>query len=280
MDKNMWVLKISLMKPSFIPGRMDLLVAVDRKKEIIKQLENGGMVKVGDLSKRFGVTDETIRRDLEKLESDGVILRTHGGAVLNPKDNGFGSEPPVLHREMIHLEQKKAIGRYAASIVKEGEVIALDASTTGLQLVKHLPNKPLTILTYSFAIANELIKKKEISVILIGGNLDSDSMAITGKSAENMVEGYHVDKFFFSCQGFDYQRGVSEPYESHARVKEKILEISDDLILIADSSKFQRKSLIRLLGLEDVDLLITDEGMPAHEVSELGNKGVNIAIAN
>jgi DeoR/GlpR family transcriptional regulator of sugar metabolism len=252
-------------------------VAIDRKVEIIKLLEDGGIVKVGDLSKRFGVTDETIRRDLERLESDGVILRTHGGAVLNPKDNGF--EPPVLQRETIHLEQKKAIGKYAASMVKEGEIIALDASTTGLQLVKHLPNRPLTILTYSFAIATELIKKKEISVILIGGNLDSDSMAITGKSAENMVERYHVDKFFFSCQGFDYQRGVSEPYESHAQLKKKILAISDKLILIADSSKVQRKSLIRLLGLEDVDLVISDEGIPEHEFFELGNKGINIVLA-
>jgi DeoR/GlpR family transcriptional regulator of sugar metabolism len=252
-------------------------VAIDRKKEIVRLLEDGGTVRVGDLSKRFGVTDETIRRDLERLEAEGVILRTHGGAVLNPKDNGF--EPPVLQRESIHLEQKKAIGKYAASLVREGEIIALDASTTGLQLAKHLPNRPLTILTYSFAIANELLKKKEISVILIGGNLDSDSMAITGKSAENMVEGYHVDKFFFSCQGFDYQRGVSEPYESHARVKEKILEISDDLILIADSSKFQRKSLIRLLGLEDVDLLITDDGMPELERRELENKGIKLVVA-
>jgi DeoR/GlpR family transcriptional regulator of sugar metabolism len=256
---------------------MESYVAMDRKKEIIKLLETGSPVKVGDLSKTFGVTDETIRRDLERLEADGLIFRTHGGAVLNPRENGF--EPPVLQREAIHLEQKKAIGKYAASLVKEGEIIALDASTTGLQLVKHLPNRPLTILTYSFAIANELTKKKEISVILIGGNLDSDSMAITGKSAENMVQGYHVDKFFFSCQGFDYQRGVSEPYESHARLKEKILEISDDLILIADSSKFQVKSLIRLLGVEDVDLVITDEGMPENEVSEFGNKGINLVIA-
>jgi DeoR/GlpR family transcriptional regulator of sugar metabolism len=98
-------------------------------------------------------------------------------------------------------------------------------------------------------------------------------------SAENMVEGYHVDKFFFSCQGFDYQRGISEPYESHARLKEKILRISDDLILVADSSKFQRKSLIRLLGLEDINLLITDDGMQQQEVSDLENKDINVIIA-
>jgi DeoR/GlpR family transcriptional regulator of sugar metabolism len=252
-------------------------VSIDRKKEIIALLTDGGTVKVGELSKRFGVTDETIRRDLERLELDGIIFRTHGGAVLNPKDKGF--EPPLQHRESVHLEQKKAIGRYAASIVKEGEIIALDASTTCLQLVKNLPDKPLTILTYSLAIANELIKKKQISVILIGGNFDSDSMAITGMSAENMVEGYHVDKFFFSCQGFDYQRGISEPYESHARLKEKILGISDDLILVADSSKFQRKSLIRLLGLDQVDLLITDDRIPKQEIEELKDKGISLVIA-
>jgi DeoR/GlpR family transcriptional regulator of sugar metabolism len=252
-------------------------VVVDRKKEIIGLLEDRGTVRVGDLSHRFGVTDETIRRDLERLESEGLIVRTHGGAVLIHRDNGF--EPPVLQRESIHLEQKKMIGKYAASLVEEGEIIAVDASTTCLQLVKHLPNIRLTILTYSLAIANELAKKGNISMILIGGNFDSDSMAITGMSAENMVEGYHVDKFFFSCQGFDYQRGVSEPYESHARLKKKILKISDQLILVADSSKFQRKSLIRLMGLDEVHLLITDKGMLDYELGILGNAELNVAYA-
>ncbi|MCA1292764.1 DeoR/GlpR family DNA-binding transcription regulator [Paenibacillus sp. alder61] len=249
-------------------------MAINRKEEIVKLLKQNGNAKVADLSKLFGVTEETIRRDLDRLEADGVILRTHGGAVLVPKEKGF--EPPVLQRESIHLEQKEAIGKYAASLVEEGEIIALDASTTCLQLVKHLPDRPLTVLTYSLAVVNELIKKKEISVILIGGNFDSDSMAITGMSAENMVEAYHVDKFFFSCQGFDDQRGVSEPYEAHARLKEKILNISDQHILVADSSKFGKKSLIRLLGLEDVDLLITDTKMANSDVQLLKDKGINI----
>ncbi|CAG7614319.1 DeoR/GlpR family DNA-binding transcription regulator [Paenibacillus allorhizosphaerae] len=252
-------------------------MAVDRRKEIINLLEQSGTVRVGDLSQRFGVTDETIRRDLERLESEGLIVRTHGGAVLSHRDKGF--EPPVLQRESIRQEQKQAIGKYAASLVEEGEIIALDASTTCLQIVKHLPDMPLTVLTYSLAIANELVKKRNISMILIGGNFDSDSMAITGMSAETMVEGYHVDKFFFSCQGFDRLRGVSEPYESHARLKKKILNISDQLILVADSSKFQRKSLIRLLSLEDVHMLITDKGLLEEETGILEIKDLKVVYA-
>ncbi|CAG7597958.1 putative HTH-type transcriptional regulator YdjF [Paenibacillus solanacearum] len=253
-------------------------MAVDRKKEIIQILEHSGTVRVGDLSERFGVTEETIRRDLDRLESEGLIVRTHGGAVLSQRDKGF--EPPVLLRESMRLKQKQAIGKCAASLVEEGEIIALDASTTCLQIAKHLPDMPLTVLTYSLAVANELITRHNISLILTGGNLDGDSMAITGMSAEAMVEGYHVDKFFFSCQGFDHQRGVSEPYETHARLKKKIMNISDQLILAADSSKFRRKSLIRLIGLEDVHMLITDKELLEEESVVLENKDFEVVYAD
>lgn len=87
-------------------------------------------------------------------------------------------------------------------------MIALDASTTSLQVAKQLPNRPLTVITYSLVIVNELIKKNEIKLIVIGGNLDTDAMAMTGMPAENMLDGYHIDKFFFSCQGFDLLRGL------------------------------------------------------------------------
>lgn len=257
--------------------KVESLAGNDRKKEILNLLEDVGVVRVSELSKRFGVTEETIRRDLERLESEGMLLRTHGGAVLNRKE---GPELPVLQRELIQLDAKKAIGEYAASIVKDGEVIALDASTTCLQMAKNLPNKEITVITYSVAIAYELVKKNNIQIFLIGGYLDRHSLGNTGSPAEKMVEGYHADKFFFSCQGFDLQRGVSEPYEAHAQLKKNIADISDQLILLADSSKFQRKSLVRLIGLEEIHMVVTDNNMPPEALKEMESSNVNMVIVH
>jgi DeoR/GlpR family transcriptional regulator of sugar metabolism len=256
--------------------KAESLTGNDRKKEIVTLLEDLGMVRVSDMSKRFGVTEE-IRRDLERLENEGLLLRTHGGAVLNRKD---GPELPVLQRELIQLDEKKLIGEYAASIVNDGEVIAMDASTTCLQMAKQLPNKEVTVMTYSVAIAFELIKKTNIQVFLIGGYLDRHSLGNTGTPAEKMIEGYHVDKFFFSCQGFDMQRGVSEPYEAHVQLKKRITTISDQLILLADSSKFQRKSLVHLIGLEEVNILVTDNNMPSDAVKEIQSNEIKVVVVN
>ncbi|MCU6794502.1 DeoR/GlpR family DNA-binding transcription regulator [Paenibacillus sp. WQ 127069] len=257
--------------------RVETLAGNDRKKEIVNLLEELGVVRVSDMSKRFGVTEETIRRDLERLENEGSLLRTHGGAVLNRKE---GPELPVLQRELVQAEEKRSIGEYAASLVKDGEVIALDASTTCLQMAKYFPNKEITVITYSIPIAYELIKKTNIQIFLIGGYLDRHSLGNTGTPAEKMLEGYHVDKFFFSCQGFDLQRGISEPYEAHVQLKKSIASISDQLILLADSSKFQRKSLVRLIGLEEVSMLVTDNHMPVEALQEMDSSDINVVVVS
>ncbi|TBL79992.1 DeoR/GlpR family DNA-binding transcription regulator [Paenibacillus thalictri] len=256
--------------------KTESLAGNDRKKEIISLLEDLGVVRVADMSKRFGVTEETIRRDLERLENEGLLLRTHGGAVLNRKE---GPELPILQREMVQLDEKRRIGEYAAAMIKDGEVIAMDASTTCLQMAKLLPNKEITVITYSLAIAYELVKKTNIQIFLIGGYLDRHSLGNTGTPAEKMMEGYHVDRFFFSCQGFDVQRGVSEPYEAHVQLKKCIADIADQLVLLADNSKFQRKSLVRLMAMERINTLVTDKLLPSDELQEMESHGIHVVIA-
>ncbi|WP_322925088.1 DeoR/GlpR family DNA-binding transcription regulator [Paenibacillus campi] len=260
------------------PRRQDALSAAQRKLETLRILEAEGTVRVSGLSRRFNVTEETIRRDLERLELEGIVVRTHGGAVFNRNREQY--ESPAVQRETKNIEEKKAIVEHALSLIQPGDVIALDASTTCLHLVKQLPNRPLTVLTYSLAIANELVPKTEINVILIGGYLDRDSMANTGIHAEKMVESYHVDKFLFSCHGFDLSRGLTEPSEAHVQLKKKIIEISDELILLTDSSKFRRKSLVRFLGMEDLNRFITDDQLPEEAIHELEEMGVEVIVVD
>ncbi|MEF2246613.1 DeoR/GlpR family DNA-binding transcription regulator [Paenibacillus sp. IITD108] len=248
---------------------------IDRKKEIILLLENGEVAKVAQMSKRFGVTEETIRRDLDALEKEGHLIRTHGGAILNRKE---GTELPLLQREGINLGEKRKIGFYGASLVEEGDVISLDASTTCLLLAKQLLDIDITVITYSVPIAYELARKSRIRVFLIGGYVDRQSLANTGAAAEKMIEGYHVDKCFISCKGFDWKRGISEPYESQSQIKRKIMHISEQIILLADSHKFQKKSLIRLAGLEEVDIVVTDSAIPHLFLEEAVNNNIEVIV--
>lgn len=256
--------------------KAETLMAGDRQREILNLLEETGTIRVVELSRRFAVTEETIRRDLERLEGEGLLLRVHGGAVLNRKE---GYEIPALQREMVNMEEKRMIGATAASLVEDGEIIGLDASTTCLQLAKHLTQHDLTVITNSVAVCLELFNKKGISVILTGGYLMPESLSLAGVPAEKMIEGYHIDKFFFSCRGFDLKRGVTESHESQSQIKKKFFSLSDQLILLADSSKFQRKSLVCLADLEDVHKLVTDNKMSVNAIREIKNKGVNVIVA-
>ncbi|WP_019119873.1 DeoR/GlpR family DNA-binding transcription regulator [Brevibacillus massiliensis] len=259
-----------------INARVETRLASDRHRAIIDLLEERGTLRVADLSKRFQVTEETIRRDLERLEGEGALLRVHGGAVRNRKE---GLEIPALQREALNREEKRAIGVTAASLVEDGEIIALDASTTCLQLAKHLPDLHLTVLTNSIAVVLELASRENVNVILAGGYFRRESLSLLGVPTENMIEGYHVDKYFFSCHGFDLRRGVSEADELQAQVKKRFISISEQLILLADSSKYNRKSLVRLTGLEKVDKLVTDNKLPVNCIKEVKQKGVNILVA-
>jgi DeoR/GlpR family transcriptional regulator of sugar metabolism len=247
----------------------------ERKKEIVALLEEFGDVRVPDMSKRFGVTEETIRKDLQRLEDEGLLLRTFGGATANRRER---PELPALNREYVRLEEKMLIGERAATMVQAGEVIAMDASTTCLQMAKFLPNIEINIITNSIAIACELVKKANIEIYLIGGYFDRHSLGNIGTPAGKMLEGYHADKFFFSCQGFDLQQGLSQPYEAHVQLKKNMAAMSDQLILLADSSKFKRKSLIKLMEMEAVSTVVTDSQFPEEAAAEMETSGIRVVV--
>ncbi|SES74925.1 DNA-binding transcriptional regulator of sugar metabolism, DeoR/GlpR family [Salinibacillus kushneri] len=250
----------------------------ERQRKITDLVDQNSAVRVNELSKKFGVSEETIRRDLEKLETDGFLNRIHGGAVKREMEEGV--EIPVLRRQETHMEEKEMIAKKAASFIDDGDIIAIDASTTGLQMTKYLKDKGLTIITNSIPVTMELVKEENIEVILIGGYASEGSMSLVGNFAERVIKDYHVDKFFFSCMGVDFKRGVSEIHEAQALVKKQFLDISEKLYLLVDYSKFEKKSLIRLCNLQDVDYLITDNKVSIEKIKELNNLGIKAYIAD
>lgn len=249
----------------------------ERQAQLITLVDELGMIRVAEMSKRFGVTEETIRRDLERLEKEGYLSRVHGGAVSLKKS---GSEIPVLKREQTNIEEKRAIALKAASFIEDGDIIGIDSSTTALQMAKFIKDKEITVITNSIAVTLELANQKGITVITVGGYLLEDSLSFVGVSTQKVIEDYHLDKFFFSCTGFDAKRGISEVHEMQAQIKKQFISISDQLFLLADYSKYGTKSLVSIENLKNVDYLITDDKMAVNDVMNIRNLGINTIVAD
>ena len=231
------------------------MIAIQRHREILTELNAKGAVKVSTLADRFKVTEETIRRDLEKLANDGRLRRTHGGAVL-PQDPD--QEVPYWQRELMNEEEKSAIAREAAKMVNQGDTIILDASSTAWHLTRLLPDVPMVVLTNSSQVAVSLARHKHVKVIVSGGILPRASLSFVGPLAEETLSRYHADKAFLSCRAADVAHGVSDANELQAMVRRCMLKISDRHILMVDHSKLDRRALATIAPLSDFHEVITD----------------------
>ncbi|MNP20846.1 HTH-type transcriptional repressor GlcR [compost metagenome] len=219
------------------------------------------------------MTEETIRRDLDRLEKAGRLLRSHGGAV-SLRDRQ--PETPYTEREIMNAAEKQRIAREAVLMIKPGDRILLDASTTAWYMASHLPDMPLTVLTNSTRVAAELSGKERIEVFSTGGQLSRRSMSFVGHLAERSLELYHVDKMFFSCKGFHLERGASESNELQAMVKRKMISIAEQVILLCDSSKFGIQAFTHVAAPSEMDVLITDYSLAEAQLKQL--QALNITI--
>lgn len=233
------------------------VIAVQRHRLIVKHVLGHGAARVSDLARTFDVTEETIRRDLRTLARQGVIARTHGGAVA--LDPGIDvEEPPYDAREATNREAKEAIARAALRHVPPKSVIALDASSTVCTLARLLPDEPLTVVTNSLVICSLLARRRHIEVICTGGTLESDSMAFTGLHARRTIESLNINALFFSCRGVDFDRGLSEANDRHASIKLQMIESSQRRVLLVDSSKLGGQSTVFIGPIGLADCVLTE----------------------
>lgn len=228
---------------------------MERHDRIAELINERGSIRVSELSKRFKVTEETIRRDLEKLEKDGYLRRTHGGAVCVKDPSG---DLPFLERETIHVEEKRQVAKEAVKYIEPFDRIILDSSSTAMYVAKELPDMELTVLTNSLKVGMELSTKRKINVHMTGGKLLLDSLCLIGPQAERGFSSYFVDKAFISCKGVDSNWGISDSNEFQALVKKKIIEVSDKVFLLVDHSKFGAKAFSPICQLDDIDTIITN----------------------
>ncbi|WP_019394621.1 DeoR/GlpR family DNA-binding transcription regulator [Priestia filamentosa] len=253
------------------------MLVAERQQKIVDLVNLRSSIRVSELSELFAVTEETIRRDLEKLEKENKLRRSHGGAVSVQEKE---SEIDFSEREITNVLEKKIIAHEAVKRVENGNRIILDASTTAWYMAKILPNVPLTVITNSIKVAIELSKKDRIEVISTGGILLPKSLSYVGPLAERSLENYHVDKAFLSCKGIDLNSGLSDSNEWQALLKRKMIERSNRTFLMVDSSKFGYREFSHISTLDQVDEMIVDIKLPPHSQEKLKEKNIIVTTVD
>ncbi|MFC4100068.1 DeoR/GlpR family DNA-binding transcription regulator [Paenibacillus xanthanilyticus] len=247
------------------------MLVAERYEKIIQLVNERGSIRVTELSELCQVTEETIRRDLDRLEAAGKLRRSHGGAVSVKEGQ---AETPYSEREVLYADEKRRIAQEAVRQIMPKDRILLDASTTAWYMAASMPDIPLTVLTNSIKVAAELSTKERIEVIATGGIVAPRSLSFVGPLAERSLDAYHVDKLFLSCKGAHLERGISESNELQARIKQRMIGIADRVILLADGSKFGSQAFAQVARWDAVHEVITDRTATAAAVEALREQGI------
>lgn len=233
------------------------MLSQERQEKIMALLLDKRSVKASELSKSYGVSIETIRRDLDALSKGGRLTKVYGGAVL---EKVLAQEQNLTHRTSANRELKREIAKIACRFVEEGQSIAMDSSTTNLEIAKMLKKNfnRLTVITNGIDIAMELRDKEHFNTILTGGTLRGTELSLVGGLAEEFLNKFHIDKVFASVSGVSISNGFTDYGLGEYHVKMKMIERAREVIVPADSSKFDVISLLKVGNLDMCDFIITD----------------------
>lgn len=232
------------------------MLAPERREKILEAVMCNKSILVKDLCVMFGVTGETIRKDLSVLANEGKVLKAHGGAYVA---QGVKNQIHVSLRETIFTEAKRSIGLACASIVKNGDTIALDESTTCCFIARSiLHHEGLTVLTNSLKIAEILSASEQIKVILCGGTLDNKNHCLVGDETAEMLSHYYVDKAFVSCRGLDRRAGVTDGSETGGYIRKCMLARAGEKYLVADCTKLGLVNFYKICDFDSINFFVTD----------------------
>jgi len=255
---------------------LDGLMAEERRTQILQIVRSAGRAKVNELTQLFNTSAVTIRNDLKELHQRGLVIRSHGGAM---RPDSILREPPVHERLKEHFQEKQRIGERAAALIGDGETIILDSGTTTLEIARHLKKKQgLHVITNGVNIAAELLDARDVQTFIIGGTVRGESASITGRFSEEMFDQFSADKLFLSGAGCDLDFGVSGANLEETMVNRAMLRISREIILVADSSKFSKRSMTRIAPFSEIDTVISDTGMSEATQASLRALGCKLIL--
>lgn len=244
-----------------------------RVTQILKLFEEQDFLSVQKLSELLGVSPMTIRRDLDEMENRKLVRRLHGGVIAIKTQN---NEPKYLERASIQVEEKKRIAKEASKLIVDNSVIAIDSGSTCLELVKLLKDRKLTVVTTSFRVMEGLLYSDGVKVVVPCGTLRPHEGAIMGPETVDYLSKLHIDQFFMGIGGVDSNADITDYSLEDVAVKKMLISNSSKVIMLADSSKFNRVTFVRICSASDIDILITEEN-PVGKLNEyLQRSGVSI----
>ncbi|MEI3606513.1 DeoR/GlpR family DNA-binding transcription regulator [Pseudogracilibacillus sp. SE30717A] len=250
------------------------MLAQERYRVILEMLEVNEIVKVPELCEKFKVSIETVRRDLEFLEQEGQLKRIYGGAVLNRQSS---KEPSYNTRSTKNAKEKEMIGKKTAELISDGETLMIDLGTTTLEVARHLKDKKnLTIITNCMTIAQELVDIPTFRVILPGGILRPNELALSGFISEQFMREFNVDKTIVGVGGITMDNGISDYHLEETRVRKIMIEKGKEIIAVADHSKFGIKALVNVCAIDEIDVIVTDNKLKKFIAQEYSDQGIKV----
>jgi len=252
------------------------LMIEERRRRIRELLRAEGRVRVEALAARFGISMVTIRADLSILESAGALTRTHGGALSLPE-----ADQSLDVKQLQHRAEKQRIAAAAAGLIRDGETIILDSGTTTAEIARHIRTldlKSINVITNALNIAALLIDVPSVRLIVPGGILRRESNSLSGPMAESTLATLRANRLYLGADGVDPQIGVMTPHLAEAELNAKMIGISQQVVVVADSSKFARRNISLIARVEQLHMLITDRAAPQDAIEQLRQCGVEVRL--
>jgi DeoR family transcriptional regulator of aga operon len=248
----------------------------ERRQHILSLIQKNGRVLVDELSDSLSLSKITIRKDLDYLESKGLLMRTHGGAL--PVNQGTLTDPPIQEKKNLHHGEKMRIANAAAEMVSEGQCVILDSGSTTTEIARALASfKHLTIITNALNIAAEFAQSS-VEVIQIGGTIRKNSLSAVGPLAEDVLKEMHGDIAFLGVDGCDLQMGLTTPNVLEARVNRAMVKAAEKVVAVCDSSKFNHRSLALIVPASSIHRIITDSNLPQADAAAIRDAGIDLVL--
>lgn len=248
----------------------------ERHRIILSAIQEKPVVTVQDIAELTEASEATIRRDIAALHVQGKLRRVRGGAeAVHPPQQGNLAARPFRVSESVNIDKKRAIARAAVELCEEGDSIIINGGTTTFQMVHFMSARRLQVMTNSFAIAEHLVKHSKCTVSVPGGAIYRDQSLILSPFENDAIRNFYARRMFIGAQGIS-SHGVMEPDALVIQSEQRLMRQADELIVMVDSSKFNRRSSMILCPLENVSTIITDDGVSEEAVAMLENAGVKV----
>jgi DeoR family transcriptional regulator of aga operon len=249
----------------------------DRHEYILQRLKENGKVSILELTDLMEVSGVTIRKDLKLLEDKNLLFRTRGGGSIN---NPYAAERTINEKEFINSEEKQKIAKAASALIGANDSISIGSGTTVFELARCLhPQKHLTVITPALKVGLELSSRPNVEVLQLGGLIRQNSSSVAGSHAEKILQEISCGILFLGVDGIDIDFGFSITNIAEATLNQKMIETAQTIVILADSTKFDRRGLGKICGFDQVHYVITDSKASATSIKMIEDKGVKVIVA-